>query len=54
MPTQLHNFLCSGTSHRLRIALNRKGMVPALMEGDRVLTQSLAIASQPFRSSPCP
>jgi glutathione S-transferase len=54
MPMQLHNFLCSGTSQSLRIALNLKGLVPALMDGDRVLTQSMAIASQPFRSSPCP
>ncbi|WP_309681674.1 maleylacetoacetate isomerase [Polaromonas sp.] len=67
---QLHNFFRSGTSHRLRIALNLKGLayeyvavdlrteehlgaafkalnpqglVPALVEGDLVLTQSPAI-----------
>ena len=67
---QLHNFFRSGTSHRLRIALNLKGLnydyvavdlrknehlgaafkalnpqglVPALVDGDRVLTQSVAI-----------
>jgi maleylpyruvate isomerase len=67
---QLHNFFRSGTSHRLRIALNLKGLdyqyvavslakqehlsaafkalnpqglVPALVEGDTVLTQSPAI-----------
>jgi len=67
---QLHNFFRSGTSHRLRIALNLKGLrydyvavdlrknahqsaafkalnpqglVPALVEGDLVLTQSVAI-----------
>lgn len=67
---QLHNFFRSGTSHRLRIALNLKGLayeyvavdlrteehlgaafkalnpqglVPALVEGDVVLTQSPAI-----------
>ncbi len=67
---QLYNFFRSGTSHRLRIALNLKGLayeyvavdlrseehlgaafkalnpqglVPALADGDRVLTQSPAI-----------
>ncbi len=67
---QLYNFFRSGTSHRLRIALNLKeitydyvavdlraeehlgaafkalnpqGLVPALVDGDRVLTQSPAI-----------
>ena len=67
---KLHNFFRSGTSHRLRIALNLKGLdydyvavdlrknehqgaafkalnpqglVPALVEGDLVLTQSVAI-----------
>lgn len=67
---QLHNFFRSGTSHRLRIALNLKGLaydyvavdlrknehqgaafkalnpqglVPALVEDDLVLTQSVAI-----------
>ena len=67
---QLHNFFRSGTSHRLRIALNVKGLdyeyiavdlrknahqsaafkalnpqglVPALLDGDLVLTQSVAI-----------
>ncbi|MCX7258473.1 MAG: maleylacetoacetate isomerase [Polaromonas sp.] len=67
---ELHNFFRSGTSHRLRIALNLKGLgydyvavdlrknehqgaafkalnpqglVPALVEGDLVLTQSGAI-----------
>lgn len=67
---ELHNFFRSGTSHRLRIALNLKGLgydyvavdlrknehqgaafkalnpqglVPALVEGDLVLTQSVAI-----------
>jgi maleylpyruvate isomerase len=67
---QLHNFFRSGSSHRLRIALNLKGLdyeyvavdlrteehlgaafkalnpqglVPALVEGDLVLTQSPAI-----------
>jgi maleylpyruvate isomerase len=67
---QLHNFFRSGTSHRLRIALNLKGLsydyvavdlrknahqgepfkalnpqglVPALVDGDLVLTQSVAI-----------
>ena len=67
---QLHNFFRSGTSHRLRIALNLKGLpydyvavslpkeehlgaafkalnpqglVPALVDGDLVLTQSPAI-----------
>ncbi len=67
---QIHNFFRSGTSHRLRIALNLKGLdyeyvavdlrteqhlgaafktlnpqglVPALVEGDLVLTQSPAI-----------
>jgi maleylpyruvate isomerase len=67
---QLHNFFRSGTSHRLRIALNLKGLdyqyiavhlgkeehlsaafkainpqglVPALVMGDTVLTQSPAI-----------
>ncbi len=67
---QLHNFFRSGTSHRLRIALNLKGLdyeyiavdlrknahqseafkalnpqglVPALVDGDQVLTQSVAI-----------
>ena len=67
---QLHNFFRSGTSHRLRIALNLKGLgydyvavdlrknehlgaafkalnpqglVPALVDGDHVLTQSVAI-----------
>ncbi len=67
---QLYNFFRSGTSHRLRIALNLKGLaydyvavdlrknehlgaafkalnpqglVPALVEGDQVLTQSAAI-----------
>ena len=67
---QLHNFFRSGTSHRLRIALNLKGLsydyvavdlrknehlgttfkslnpqglVPALVGGDHVLTQSVAI-----------
>ncbi|WP_198674819.1 maleylacetoacetate isomerase [Rhodoferax ferrireducens] len=67
---QLHNFFRSGTSHRLRIALNLKGLaydyvavdlrteehlgaafkalnpqglVPALVEGDVILTQSPAI-----------
>jgi maleylpyruvate isomerase len=69
MRMQLHNFFRSGTSHRLRIALNLKGLrydyvavdlrknahqsatfkalnpqglVPVLVEGDRVLTQSVA------------
>jgi maleylpyruvate isomerase len=68
--TQLHNFFRSGTSHRLRIALNLKGLsydyvavdlrknehlgvafkalnpqglVPALVDGEQVLTQSVAI-----------
>ncbi len=67
---RLHNFFRSGTSHRLRIALNLKGLnydyvaidlrknehvgaafkalnpqglVPALVNGDQVLTQSVAI-----------
>jgi maleylpyruvate isomerase len=67
---QLYNFFRSGTSHRLRIALNLKGLetqyvpvdlrknehlsaafkalnpqglVPALVDGDLVLTQSVAI-----------
>jgi maleylpyruvate isomerase len=67
---QLHNFFRSGTSHRLRIVLNLKGLnydyvavdlrknehmgaaykalnpqglVPALVDGDHVLTQSVAI-----------
>ena len=67
---QLHNFFRSGTSHRLRIALNLKGLsydyvavdlrknehlgaafkalnpqglVPALVDGEHVLTQSVAI-----------
>jgi maleylpyruvate isomerase len=67
---QLHNFFRSGTSHRLRIALNLKGLsydyvavdlrknehqgtafkainaqglVPALVDGNQVLTQSVAI-----------
>jgi len=67
---QLHNFFRSGTSHRLRIALNLKGLhydyvavdlrknahqsaafkalnpqglVPALVDADLVLTQSVAI-----------
>lgn len=67
---QLHNFFASGTSHRLRIALNLKGLdydyvgvdlrreehlaaafkklnpqglVPALVDGEQVLTQSPAI-----------
>ncbi len=67
---QLHNFFRSGTSHRLRIALNLKGLacdyiavdlrknahqsaafkalnpqglVPALVDGGHVLTQSAAI-----------
>lgn len=67
---KLHNFFRSGTSHRLRIALNLKGLdydyvavdlrknehqgaafkalnpqglVPALVEGEVVLTQSVAI-----------
>lgn len=67
---ELHNFFRSGTSHRLRIALNLKGLdydyvavdlrknehqgaafkalnpqglVPALVEGHLVLTQSVAI-----------
>lgn len=67
---QLHNFFRSGTSHRLRIALNLKGLaydyvavdlrknehrgtafkrlnpqglVPALVDGAHVLTQSVAI-----------
>ncbi|MBI3524286.1 MAG: maleylacetoacetate isomerase [Betaproteobacteria bacterium] len=67
---QLYNFFRSGTSHRLRIALNLKGLdydyvavdlrseehlgaafkalnpqglVPALVDGDQVLTQSPAI-----------
>ena len=67
---QLHNFFRSGTSHRVRIALNLKGLnydyvavdlrteehlgaafkalnpqglVPALVDGDQVLTQSPAI-----------
>lgn len=67
---QLHNFFRSGTSHRLRIALNLKGLdyqyvvvdlrkeehlgaafkalnpqglVPALVDGEQVLTQSPAI-----------
>lgn len=67
---KLYNFFRSGTSHRLRIALNLKGMsydyvavdlrknehlgaafkalnpqglVPALVDGERVLTQSVAI-----------
>ena len=67
---KLHNFFRSGTSHRLRIALNLKGLgydyvavdlrknehvgaafkalnpqglVPALVDGDQVLTQSVAI-----------
>lgn len=67
---KLHNFFRSGTSHRLRIALNLKdlsydyvavdlrknehhgqafkalnpqGLVPALVDGDHVLTQSVAI-----------
>jgi maleylpyruvate isomerase len=67
---ELYNFFRSGTSHRVRIALNLKGLsyryravdlpteqhlaadyrnlnpqglVPALVEGDRVLTQSPAI-----------
>ncbi|WP_199688156.1 maleylacetoacetate isomerase [Noviherbaspirillum sedimenti] len=67
---KLYNFFRSGTSHRLRIALNLKGLsyeyvavdlrteehlgdafkalnpqglVPALVEGDKVLTQSPAI-----------
>jgi maleylpyruvate isomerase len=67
---QLHNFFRSGTSHRLRIALNLKGLaydyvavdlrknehqgapfkslnpqglVPALVVGEHVLTQSVAI-----------
>lgn len=67
---QIHNFFRSGTSHRLRIALNLKGLsydyvavdlrknehlgttfkslnpqglVPALVDGDHVLTQSVAI-----------
>jgi len=67
---QLHNFFRSSTSHRLRIALNLKGLaydyvavdlrknehrhaafkslnpqclVPALVDGDHVLTQSVAI-----------
>jgi maleylpyruvate isomerase len=67
---ELHNFFRSGTSHRLRIALNLKGLgydyvavdlrknehqgaafkdlnpqglVPALVEGELVLTQSVAI-----------
>ena len=67
---KLYNFFRSGTSHRLRIALNLKGLgydyvavdlrknehqgavfkalnpqglVPALMDGDQVLTQSVAI-----------
>ena len=67
---QLHNFFRSGTSHRLRIALNLKGLdyqyvavslarqehlsaaykalnpqglVPTLVDGDSVLTQSPAI-----------
>ncbi|MDO8248843.1 MAG: maleylacetoacetate isomerase [Rhodoferax sp.] len=67
---QLHNFFRSGSSHRLRIALNLKGLsyeyvavdlrteehlgaafkalnpqglVPALVEGDVILTQSPAI-----------
>jgi maleylpyruvate isomerase len=70
MTMQLHNFFRSGTSHRLRIALNLKGLaydyvavdlrknahhsaafralnpqglVPALVDGDQVLTQSVAI-----------
>jgi maleylpyruvate isomerase len=70
MTMQLHNFFRSGTSHRLRIALNLKGLsydyvavdlrknehsgaafkalnpqglVPALVDGDNVLTQSVAI-----------
>jgi maleylpyruvate isomerase len=67
---KLYNFFRSGTSHRLRIALNLKGLgydyvavdlrknehvgaafkalnpqglVPALVDGDQVLTQSVAI-----------
>lgn len=67
---KLYNFFRSGTSHRLRIALNLKGLcydyvavdlrknehqgaafktlnpqglVPALVDGERVLTQSVAI-----------
>jgi maleylpyruvate isomerase len=67
---KLYNFFRSGTSHRLRIALdlkgldygyvsvdlrknehqgvafktlNPQGLVPALLDGDRVLTQSVAI-----------
>ncbi|WP_342620123.1 maleylacetoacetate isomerase [Rhodoferax sp. GW822-FHT02A01] len=67
---KLHNFFRSGTSHRLRIVLNLKGLsydyvavdlrknehqgnafkalnpqglVPALVDGDHVLTQSVAI-----------
>ena len=67
---KLYNFFRSGTSHRLRICLNLKGLsadyvavdlrteehlgaafkalnpqglVPALVDGDRVLTQSVAI-----------
>jgi glutathione S-transferase len=67
---QLHNFFRSGTSHRLRIALNLKGLdydyiavhlgkeahlsaaykalnpqglVPKLVDGDQVLTQTPAI-----------
>lgn len=67
---QLHNFFRSGTSHRLRISLNLKGLpynyvavdlrknehqgkafralnpqglVPALVDGEQVLTQSVAI-----------
>lgn len=67
---QLHNFFRSGTSHRLRIALNLKGLsydyvavdlrknehqtgsfkllnpqglVPTLVDGNQVLTQSVAI-----------
>jgi maleylpyruvate isomerase len=34
---KLYNFFRSGTSHRLRIALNLKGLVPALLPTDVML-----------------
>jgi maleylpyruvate isomerase len=78
---KLYNFFRSGTSHRLRIALNIKGLeydhaaidlrkdehkeaaykalnpqglVPALVDGDRVLTQSVAIIEWLEESYPTP
>jgi maleylpyruvate isomerase len=40
---KVYNFFLSGTSHRLRIALNPQGLVPALIDDGQVLIQSPAI-----------